>query len=154
MRQVIREIVRGLVEEFLDEALRRDAYIERLYDTAKGALGEYLKARYAEVNAERRRAGSNGTEAGWDRETDTLLVTGFFSVALKKMKGGDARKAFAEVIQQLHKLVPVYLRWAKRHVADAFELPEKELIDPPDSVTDEFFARLENLFNEAQNLQE
>lgn len=153
MKKELREVIREIVEELLDEAMSRDAYIERLYDTSKGAMGEYFKARYAELNAAQRREGVKGTSEGWDREAETLLITGFFTAATKKMKGGDARKAFAEALTTLRLLVPRYLAWARKQVSKDFGIPEQDMVDPSDDATDEFFARLDNLFDEAQSLR-
>lgn len=152
MRKSLYEIVRSMVEDLLEEALRRDDYIHSLVDGAKGALGEYFKARYAEANTHKRKVAGAGTTEGWDREVDKLLTYGFFTAAATRMRGGDPRKAFEQATFELRKLVPWYLRWAKRNVSETFDVPEDIMIDPSDSVTDEFFARLENIFDEAQRV--
>lgn len=148
-RELIREIVERMVEELLDEALRRDDYINSLVNDAKGAMGEYFKARYAEVNAANRRIGREGTAEGWDGEVERLLTYGFFSTAATRMRGGDPHKAFEQVVAMLRSLVPKYLMWARKQVSKDYGIPNNKMLDPLDSSTDEFFARLENLFNEA-----
>lgn len=153
MKKTLREIVRSMLEELLDEALRRDDYINSLVNDAKGALGEYFKARYAEANAASRRVGREGTAEGWDGEAERLLTYGFFMTAATRMRGGDPRKAFEQVVATLRPFVPKYMMWARKQVSKDFGIPERELSDPPDAATDEFFARLENLFDEAQSMR-
>jgi hypothetical protein len=146
----LRETITVIVEELLDEAVRRDAYIEGLVNSAKGALGEYFKARYAEVNTSQRRGGFAGTREGWDREVENLLGYNFFQAASKDLKGGEAQRAFEQAILSLRKLVPTYLRLAKKHVAESFAIPLDAMLDPSDSSTDEFFAMLVNMFDDAR----
>jgi hypothetical protein len=148
MRLELREVIRQMVESILDEGGRRDAYIDRLVDAMKGAFGEYAKARYAETNVALRRKAGRGTVEGWDRETEDRLVYDVTSAMARRLKTRDKKKAFEEACAELRELVPHYLRAAKRKVAATFEVDEDRLSDPPDAVTDEFFARLNNLFDE------
>lgn len=149
MKIELRALVSQLVEEFLEEAFTREMYVDRLVNAAKGAMGEYFKARYAEVNADRRLGGREGTMEGWDREVDNHFTYNVLYAITSNIKSGDRRKAFDQALASLRRLVPAYLRAAKRHVAESFLTPERELDDPSDQATDEFFARLENLFDES-----
>ena len=148
-KKMLREIVEQMVEQCLDEAIRRDMYIERVIDVAKGAMGEYFKARYAEANGPRRRSGVLGTQQGWDREVDHRIQFNFKQAVGRTLKGGDRRKAKDEAMSDLRAMVPSFLAYARIKVAEAFGIDPDDMVDPTDDPTDEFFSRLENAFDEA-----
>ena len=146
MKQELHEIIQKIVEEILDEAIRRQDYVEGLVNNASGAMGEYFKARYAQANATKRAKAGKGTQQGWDREASSRLHFNFANAADKTFKG-DPQLAFAEAEIELRKMVPRYLNWAKEHVAEAFRLNPNSMEDPTDASTDEFFATLKNKFD-------
>jgi hypothetical protein len=147
MNQELRDAVKLMVEELLDEGSKRDSYINRVVDGLKGPYSEYMKARYAELNEQFRQKAGKGTADGWDREADERLFDLKFDLA-RRLKNGDKRKAFDEAIDEFHDLVPLIIKRSCAHVASSFGLDERQMIDPPDSVTDDFFARVESLFDE------
>jgi len=146
MKKELREIVQRMVEEILDEAIRRQDYVEGLIDSASGAMGEYFKARYAEANDSKRAKAGKGTRQGWDREVSGRLRFNFANATDKTFKG-DPHLAFREAEVELRRAVPRYLEWAKKHVAEAFKLNPDLMEDPSDASTDEFFAKLKNVFD-------
>ena len=147
MKKELREIVSLMVEELLDESNRRDDYINRIVDGLKGPYGEYMKARYAELNTSQRKKAGKGTTEGWDRETRDRLFDLSFAFA-RRLKSGDRRKAFLEAVDEFRDLVPFFVRHSCAHVAECFGLDESQMIDPSDAVTDDFFATVEKLFDE------
>lgn len=141
----LRETVARLVEELLDEALRRDDFINKFVNVMKGALGEYLKARYAANNG----FAHDAETAHWDKEVDEHFMFRFAQLVIVKTKGQfDVKKAFAEAMEDLTALTPNYLAWAKRKVAEvkSFKLDERTMVEVPDSDVDEFYARCWNEF--------
>lgn len=148
MRLELREIVKQMVEDALDEGSRRDDYINRLVDSIEGAFSEYAKARYAEINATSRQKAGPGTVQGWDREASERIVFDVVPAMRRRLKVGDKKRAFDEAVDEFRDLAPLYLRAAKHKVATSFKVDEGTLVDPPDAVTDEFFAKLENMFEE------
>lgn len=147
----MRDLVRSMVEEILDEALRRDDYVNRLVSVGNGIMGEYFKARYAEANSFRRRSGVLGTSEGWDREVKHRIEFNFKQAVRKRIGGGDRRKAFDEAMDELRMDVSATLVWARYKVAEAFGLDESDMSDPVEDPTEELFAMLENAFEEEIN---
>ena len=145
----LRETLAVIVEELLDEAIRRDNYIEGLINAMKGAAGEYFKARYAEVNMFKRRHGTLGTQQGWDKEATNRIHFNFQQAAMRTMKGGSKRKCFDEAVAEIRIMIPKLLEWAKMTVADDFGLDKSDMIDTRDSTTDELLTLFENAFDEA-----
>jgi len=141
----LKEIVAQLVEEVLDEAIRRQDYVEGLINAAKGAMGEHFKARYAEANVAKRVKAGPGTAQGWDREAEDRLAFNFADAADRKFKGNPSM-AFDEAVEELRRAVPRYLMWAKKEVAKDFQIDIDQMDDPDDASTDEFFAKLHNVY--------
>ena len=143
MKQRLREFVSRLVEELLDEATYRKDYVEELFHAMKGAMGEYYKARFAEVNGDP----NPRTREHWDRETDRLFRSRFHQRVVIKTKGSfDVRKAFDETMEDLRDVIPSELEESGREFAEDFGLDFEQLEYPSDNVTDEFLARCENEF--------
>jgi len=147
MKVELREIINRMVEEILDESNRRDDYVNRIVDGLKGPYGEYMKARYAELNTSQRKKAGKGTTQGWDREAKERLFDLSFAFA-RRLKSGDRRKAFLEALDEFRDLVPFFVRHSCSYVAKCFGLDESQMIDPSDVVTDDFFANVEKLFDE------
>lgn len=148
----LREIVQHMVEAALDEALRRDDYVNRLVSAAAGIMGEYFKARFAGVNSVRRRHGVLGTEEGWDKEARQRLEYNF-KQAVRKRITGDKRKAFDEALDELRDEVTSTLAWARAKVAEAFGLEEADMSEPLEDPAEELFAMLVNAFDEETEAQ-
>ncbi len=79
-------LLKEYVEELINEAVKRDRYVEDALNALKGAFGEYLKARYAEANPARK--GVLGTMEGWDKEATKLLKFNLRNAVTRRMKGG------------------------------------------------------------------
>ncbi len=142
-RELIREIVERMVEELLDEALTRNAYVESLYNVLRGAVGEYYKARYADANGDP----DPSLRRHWDEEVDEHFRYRFDILVKKRHRGKyDPEKAFVEAMEELEASLPAELAHSGRVFAKDFNLRANTLIDPPDSVTDEFKARCWNEF--------
>lgn len=147
MKKTLKEIVRVMVEELLDEATHRKDYVNDFVNVMRGAMGEYLKARYAEANG----FPYHPERVHWDKEVDEHFMFRFNVLAKTKTKGTfDARKAFVEALDDVRDGAGPYLEWAKRKVAEVpeFKLNEKTMEDPPDVALDEFYARCWNEFEQ------
>jgi len=144
MKQDLREVVRLMVEQLLDEATYRKDYVEGIYNVLYGALGEYYKARYAEANA----CATQQDIDHWDKEVTNHLDSEFVRCVRRKEKGFKRMPAFKEALADLHDDVPFLLKWAKNQIVKKCRVADpRVMVDPSDESTDEFFARLENEFN-------
>ena len=142
LKQLIREYVQELVQETLDEAVRRDKYVDDIVAVLRGALGEYLKARYSEANGDP----DPFEREHWDKEVDEHFMFKFNRVVTRRARFGQGA-AFEEALADLRVEVSTTLRWAKAQVASMFKLDIHKMVDPLDSRVDEFFARASNEFD-------
>ena len=149
----LRALIAEVARQILEEAVARDKQVNDLFNAAKGAMGEYFKARYAEANAHLPRYGVKGTVEGWDKEASNLVRFRFTQVATRRARGYNPRSAFDEAMEDLRDLIPSYLEWAKEEVATDFRINVDKMVDPLDSATDEFFAALANAFDATQRVQ-
>lgn len=139
----LKKLVERVVEELLDEALTRSSFVESVYNVLRGAVGEYFKARYAEANGDPDPA----LREHWDEEVDEHFRYKFDVIVKKKHRGKyDPQKAFAEAMEELETAIPAELGRSAREFAKDFGIRVNALVDPPDSVTDEFYARCWNEF--------
>lgn len=139
----LRELVQRVVDELLDEALTRNAFVEDVCNVLRGAIGEYFKARYAEANGDP----DPDLRRHWSEEVDEHFRYRFDVVVKKKHRGRyDPTKAFAEAMEDLRSAVPAELGRSAREFAKDFGRRVNTLVDPPDSATDEFYARCWNEF--------
>lgn len=146
-KNLLRELVERMVEELLDEATHRKDYVNDLRNVMRGAMGEYLKARYVETNG----FPYHPERIHWDKEVDEHFMFRFDVIVKTKTKGRfEPRKAFLEALDDVRSSAHSYLKWAKRKVAEIpqFMLDEKTMEDPPDEALDEFYARCWNEFEQ------
>ena len=144
MKLSLRKMVRGMVEDILAEAYGRQEYMTDIVDEVGGALGEYYKALYAELN-------SLATEQDityWRKEVDGRF-TALRTCLLRAEKGFRRDRAFIAAVDEARSKVPYKLKWAKGQIAKKFNVNERALVnEPTDEHTDELFARLDNLWDE------
>ena len=145
MKKALREIVLRMVEDILEEKFGRRDYIDDLCHVMDGALGEEYKLAYAVENG----LATEQDVADWKKEVDDLLRTEFKRCAQAPENGFKRRRAFVAALSNSRGEAHKMLTLAKYQVAKKFDVRAKDLVDPSDDVTDEFFARLENEFDAA-----
>ena len=139
------EVLRELIECILDESSDRKDYINNLFHVMKGALGEYLKARYAEANGDP----APDERQHWDTEVEEHFMFRFRDVVFHHDRGGkNHRNARDEALLLLRRAVPGELARSKYELCKAIKgLQPRHLVDPTDSEVDEFFARCMNEYD-------
>ncbi len=140
----LKSLIKEYIEEMLDEAIHKRDYIAGITNVLTGALGEYYKARYAEANGQ----GGSHLVSHWGKEVDNHFRFKFYASVTKATKGYGQLGAFLEALKEVQASVPSLLRWARSEVSKDFGLDVRTMQDPSDVVTDEFFARARNEFDE------
>lgn len=135
----LRRLVEQMVGEILDEATHRKDLVKSFHDVMSGAIGEYYKARFAELWGDP----IPSLRAHWDVEVEDHFSFRFDKLCRRRTKGSyDPGGAFEEALQDLRDDVPSEIAHSRALAAQALRPNDQQrLMELPAYVTDAFFAR-------------